>query len=509
MAKPTGRAGLELIRIGISALAVVAVALIAFFLWPMRSPQVDYWPKDCWKTASPESEGIDSVKLALTLNTIKENGVPIHSLMMIRRGEVILDGFFYPYDRTTLHDMASVTKSFTTTLIGIAADKGLLDLDQPILSFFPGRTVANRDEWKEQITVRHLASMSSGLDCNNAKEDNQCIEEMVASKDWVQFILDLKVLHEPGTVFKYFSPGTHLLSAILTQATGMSALEFAKQNLFGPLDITKVYWPADPAGLTHGWGGLCLLPQDAAKLGYLWMNNGVWNGQQIVSHKWVENAVKPQVPTGSANGYGYGWWLNTFGESPSYNAFGRGGQEVLVVPEMDLVIVKTGGGYDPQWVDSLLEKTIGASHKKVPENPDGDVQLQKALASIIQEPVVKALGPLPDIVREISGKTFVFEPNYLLKTATLAFVKSDEAQLDLKVVYESEPRLNMVGLDGLYRKSLQGPPIMARGEWVDNQTFCIQYNIGPCLFTLQMRFEQDQLHLEISGLGNFIATMQP
>jgi CubicO group peptidase (beta-lactamase class C family) len=506
MIKPTGCAGLGLIRIG-SALAVAVVAIMAFSLWPMRLPQVDYWPKDCWKTASLESEGIDSVKLALALNTIQQNGIPVHSLMMIRRGRVILDGFFYPYDRTTLHDMASVTKSFTTTLIGIAADEGLLDLDQPILSFFPGRTVANRDEWKEQITVRHLVSMSSGLDCNNERGDNQSVEEMVASKDWVQFVLDLKVTHEPGTVFEYFSPGTHLLSAILTHATGMSALEFAKQNLFGPLGITKVYWPADPAGITYGWGGLCLLPQDAAKLGYLWLNDGVWDERQIVSHRWVENAVKSQVPTGSTNGYGYGWWLNAFGGSPSYKAFGAGGQEVLVVPGMDLVIVKTGGGYDPQLIDSLLEKSIVDRNKSVPENPEGEAQLQKALASIIQEPVVKALRPLPDIAREISGKTFVFEPNYLLKTATLAFVKSDEAQLDLKVVYESEPRLNMVGLDGLYRKSLQGPPIMARGEWVDNQTFSIQYNTGPSLVTVQMRFEQDQLHMEISGFGSFIATM--
>jgi len=210
---------------------------------------------------------------------------------------VVVDAYFYPYDGQTVHDVASVTKSVMTTLIGIAADQGKLELDQPLVSFFPGRTIANRDAGKEHITVRHLASMSSGLDCT-ADYDEATLREMQASSDWVQFTLDRPMIDEPGSRFVYCSPGMHLLSAILQQATGMTALDFARQNLFEPLGIHDVIWPADPQGVTHGWGDLYMHPHDMAKLGYLWLNHGQWGGRQIVSRAWVEDSAKVQIKTG-------------------------------------------------------------------------------------------------------------------------------------------------------------------------------------------------------------------
>jgi CubicO group peptidase (beta-lactamase class C family) len=160
-----------------------------------------------------------------------------------------------------------VTKSVTTTLVGIAADQGKLRLDDPVLSFFPDRAVANRDARKERVTVAHLASMTSGLDCV-ATPDEPTLAEMTASADWVQFTLDRPMVAEPGTTFSYCSPGMHLLSAVLTRATGMSELDFARQNLFEPLGIRDVVWPVDPQGFNHGWGDVYLYPRDAAKLGY-------------------------------------------------------------------------------------------------------------------------------------------------------------------------------------------------------------------------------------------------
>ncbi|MCL5428609.1 MAG: beta-lactamase family protein [Chloroflexi bacterium] len=499
-------------RIIFAVLSVSLVAAGVFTFWPRASaPTRDYWPTNGWETASPESRGFDSAKLAIAINTMKTNGTAIHSLTIVRHGTIFLDAYFYPYDGTTLHDVASVTKSITTTLIGIAADKGLLDLDAPMISFFPERTIANLDEWKKQITVRHLVTMSSGLDCYRTSEGEPTLQQMKASDDWVQFTLDLKPIHQPGTVWDYCSPGSHMLSAILTQATGMSTLEFAQENLFDPLGIEEVYWPADATGFNHGWGDLAMYPRDMAKVGYLWLNNGMWEGQQIISRKWVENAVKPRLVADNGEAYGYGWWVN-LDEIFAYMASGRGGQEIQVVPAFDVVIVKTGAGFDPSQVDQFIEASVGdveSGAPALPENVEGQALLQEAIAGVAQAPETEPVPPLPDIAREISGKRFVGEPNTLLEYIALTFDEPNQMQFELKVAYEPEPRLDMAGLDGLYRDSVNGRIVKARAEWVDEQTFIIEYNEGPGLdlMFLWMRFEEDQVRLEIAG-QNWVGTME-
>ena len=195
-------------------------------------------------SSMPEGQGFDSGKLAEVLRAVKESGQPVHSLLVVLRGNVVLDANFYPYDGS-LHDVASVTKSVTTSLIGIADGEGLLDLDAAMLSFFPGRTVANRDDRKERITVRQLTQNLSGLACVGYP-DEVTLEQMAASDDFVQFTLDLPMSHEPGTHFDYCSPGMHLLSAILQQAAGRTALDFAREKLFAPLGIADVAWDDDP-----------------------------------------------------------------------------------------------------------------------------------------------------------------------------------------------------------------------------------------------------------------------
>jgi CubicO group peptidase (beta-lactamase class C family) len=232
--------------------------------------------------------------------------------MIVRGDAMLLDAYFYPYDGSTYHDLASVTKSMITTLIGIAVDQGKLDLDQPMLSFFPERTIANLSELKDKITVRHLASMTAGLACN-PHDDEVTLEEMRASEDWVQFALDRRVAGEPGTNFQYCGLQMHLLSAILQEATGMTALEFAHANLFGPLGITDVYWPADPQGYTHGWGDLCLHPHDMARLGSLFLHEGKWRDRQIISKDWISAATSTKIATGPdrEDDYGYGWLERT------------------------------------------------------------------------------------------------------------------------------------------------------------------------------------------------------
>lgn len=487
-------------KLGIFLLLVILTfALISCVNTPAR----DYWPTQNWQTASPESLGFDSEKLAAAINTMKSDGTAIHSLTIIRYGKILLDFYFYPYDGTTLHDVASVTKSVTTTLIGIAADQGLLDMDAPMVSFFPDRVIAYLNDWKKAITVRDLASMSSGLDCYRTTEVEPTLQEMKASEDWVQFALDLEAIHEPGTVWNYCSPGMHILSAILTQATGMSALEFAQQNLFTPLGINEVIWPADAAGINEGWGDLALFPRDMAKIGYLWANHGLWDGQQIVSRQWIEKAIKPQITTDNDDMYGYGFWINQ-GGIHSFRAAGRNGQEIQVVPDFDVVIVKTGGGFDPAYIDQLIQASVGdVEHRgpALPENPEGQVILREAIASVFQAPAPSNLSLLPEIVNQISGKKFIGEEDTPLEYLVLTFQEPDVTQLELKLTTEGEARVDLVGLDGLYRDSLSGRIVKARGDWADEQTFVIEYNEGPGLdlLTLKLHFEGNQVQLEFAG----------
>jgi CubicO group peptidase (beta-lactamase class C family) len=291
------------IRLAIATLAIVAVAVAAVFIWQaVRSstpeiPAPDYWPTNGWRTAAPETHGFDSAITAHGLRAIRQDGTRIHSLLVVSEGELILDAYFYPYDGSTVHDQASVTKSVMTTLIGIAADQGKLDLDAPMLSFFPERTIANREARKERVTVRHLISNTAGMECIH-HPDEPTSRAMHASPDWIQFTLDLPMVAEPGTTFAYCSPGMHLLSAILQQATGMTTLEFARANLFEPLGILDVQWPPDPQGVTNGHGELYLQPRDMAKLGLLWLHDGEWDGKQIVAREWVRAATQSQIATG-------------------------------------------------------------------------------------------------------------------------------------------------------------------------------------------------------------------
>jgi len=485
------------------ALALAVLALLALVLIPrLRGPEhvatPAYWPTQGWRSSTPEEQGIDSAKLAEALLAMREQNINIHSLMLIRNGMVVTDATFYPYDGKTVHDVASVTKSIMTTLIAIAADQGKLQLDQPMVSFFPERTIANRDARKERITVRHLASMSSGLDCT-AERDEATLKEMWTTDDWVQFVLDRQVKWEPGTHFVYCSPGMHLLSAILQQATGMTALEFARQNLFEPLGIRDVIWPADPQGVTRGWGDIRLLTRDMAKLGFLFLNQGQWDGQQIVSRRWVEEATKAQMVT-SDDPYGYGWWMDPAVEG-GYRADGRGGQYIYVLPEWDMIVVTTGGGFGMDEIAELLLASFSDFEEPLPANPEGVARLEAAIDAVVQPPEPGQVAPLPDVARAISGKTYVFEPNpATLESVAFEFDGSSEATFIFKA--SGVPLVSpQVGLDGVYRFSTgpDGRPVAFRGAWSDAQTFFLEYDgiTNNDHSLLQFRFDGDQVEVNV------------
>jgi CubicO group peptidase (beta-lactamase class C family) len=466
---------------------------------PIQVPPASYWPTQGWRTSTPEEQGFDSAKLAEGLQAILEQNINLHSLTIIRNDDLILDAYFYPYDGNTFHEIASVTKSVMTTLIGIAADQGKLNLDDKMVSFFPEREIANGGFLKNRITVRHLTEMASGLDCS-AENDEQTLTEMGSAPDWVQFTLDRQVKHLPGTYFEYCSPGMHLLSAILQEATGMTTAEFARINLFEPLGITDFLWEADPQGYNDGWAGLYLHPRDLAKIGFLMLHQGQWDGNQIVSREWVQEATRLQKKTGRGDNYGYGWWVPPPTEFIEFAAEGRGGQYIRVLPELNLIIVTTGGGFDWNEIVPMLVPALAGS-QAIPGNPAGVEQLNATLTDILQPPSAQEVPPLPETAFSISGKTYAFEFSPLdLKTIRWEFNHSSEANL-FATFYNQPDQELLIGLDGVYRMypiGEHGLLMGLRGHWIDSQSFLFEYDTiaNHDAYALELHFDGDRLTIK-------------
>jgi len=370
-----------------------------------------------------------------------------------------------------------------------------------MVSFFPDRSIANRDALKERITVRHLASMSSGLECT-AERDEETLQQMQAAPDYIQFTLDRRVVAEPGTRFTYCSPAIHLLSPILQQATGMTTLDFARQHLFEPLGFGEVMWPQDPQGYYDGWADVSLHPHDMAKLGFLFLHKGQWEGQQIVSRRWVEEATQVQVatPAEDVDPYGYGWWMVPDVEGV-YRADGRGGQYIFVLPQWDMIVVTTGGGFEMDEIGEQLLASFSDFENPLPANPEGVARLEAAIDAVLHPPEPGPVAPLPDLTRAISGKMYIFEPNPVgLQSSGLVFDDMSEATAFIK--FSGRPMVSVpVGLDGVYRFSAgpDGRPQAYRGAWTDPQTFLLEYDgiTNNDHAFLQFSFEGDKVEVSV------------
>jgi CubicO group peptidase (beta-lactamase class C family) len=479
---------------GAAAVLLAGLGIMAWFLIPgLGAPAADYWPTNGWRTSTPEQQGFDSVKLAEMLQALRDGQIGIDSLLIIRNGYVVLDAYFYPYEDSFPHDLASVTKSVTTTLIAIAAEQGKLQLDQPMVTYFPNRVIANLDDLKKSITVRHLAGMVNGLKSGCLNADEETLNTMRSAQDWVQAALDRKVVMEPGMSFCYDSPGMHLLSAILQERTGMTELAFARKNLFEPLGIHEVFWESDPQGYTHGWGDLHLKPTDAARIGYLWLNNGVWEGKQIVPAAWVADSVKVHTQTGRKDNYGYGWWVS----DDSFSAMGRGGQNIKVYPALHAIVVTTASDFDYAQIDPMLGAAFVDPEKPLPANPAGVAKLNALLTQLIQGPAYQTAAALPETAKTISDKTYLCEPNAVGVT-NLRLVFNDLAAARLYMKLNGMDVVWPIGLDGKYRLSPEGKGL--RGYWKDSQTFIFEvFDIG--LLTRQLQFNGDQLEVNIPEAG--------
>lgn len=291
-----------------------------------------------WQHDTLQNHNINASAINSVHNTI--DSYPINAEVIVKDGVIVDEYYKDGYDQNSVFTLQSTSKSVTSALIGIAIDKGYIpSVNEPISTYFP-QILESGSEYKSQITIWNLLTHTTGLNASDTANWN----EWLASDNWVNYVLERPATSRPGTVFSYFTGNTHLLSAIIQQATGKTAYEFGEEYLFDPLDMDSVECSTDPQGISDGGNGFAMNVYDMAKFGELYLNNGNWNGEQIISEQWVKDSTTLQFDrsSGSAD-YGYQWWVRTFGENnhPAYFAQGHYGQYIFVVPDLNLVVAIT------------------------------------------------------------------------------------------------------------------------------------------------------------------------
>ena len=312
-----------------------------------------------WSTIYPELVQMDSSVLDNMINDVESNDYRVYSILIVKNGFLVKEWYQTPFDKDYLFRVFSVSKSVTSALIGIALDKGYINsLDEFVLDYFPDYEIANRT-LKEAMTIWHLLTMTTGLhwpEYYPYADPRNPYNTWKASEDHVGFVLNRTMVASPGTTFNYNTGASHLLSSIIQRATNMSTLDFANQYLFGPLSIEESRWYEDPQGVAGGGDNLYLKPRDMAKIGYLFLKEGNWEGKQIISKNWVRISTSVSVTLGGGLNYGYQWWIDADGDL--YRALGYGEQQINVFHTQDLIVVFTGMNLNFNFASFLLDNYI-------------------------------------------------------------------------------------------------------------------------------------------------------
>jgi CubicO group peptidase (beta-lactamase class C family) len=320
---------------------ILMTLLLAVTLTQADTPAT--FPTRGWTLVDPYSQGMDGSLLEASNQTIRSTYPHIHSLLVVRHGELVWEKYYRRYNRNTRHPVMSVTKSVVSALTGIAIDRGFIPgQEAQVSAYYPEYFPDGVDGRKLGLQVRHLLQLRSGLDWAEYSPVSRESGQVLSS---VGYALNLPMYASPGDAWRYSTGDYHVMSGVITRAMGMSTLQFADATLFSFLGITSRRWQTDAEGVNIGGIGLALTPRDMAKFGYLYLNNGIWDGQQIVSPGWVQlttspqpgNPMQPNMP-----GYGYGWWIFEMHGQRVYYAAGFGGQFIFVIPAFDMVVVMTG-----------------------------------------------------------------------------------------------------------------------------------------------------------------------
>jgi len=430
----------------------------------------------------PENYGFDSKTLSELVKDVRDKNLNVNSVLIQRDNTILLDANFYPQKAEYLHDVASITKSITSLLVGIAIDKGYLkNVDQKIIDFFPENKSLFDTDYKKEITIEHLLTMTSGF-CSDFSQGENMRENIKSSNSPLADILVSNFSSKPGEQFTYCSVGVQLLSIIIEKTSRMTMEKFAENNLLEPLKIMDYKFGTDLNGFTNASGDIYLTSIDLAKIGQLILDNGTFNGKKIVSEKWIEQSITPKVARSNGESYGYLWWLRE-DLGGLIEAQGRGGQRLIILPKKQIVIVMYGTGFEPSQVGEYIVNALKS---------DGKIKTNEKNFQLLNKELAKAQKPAKEdnttyassLANEICSKTYIFSNNDIGFTHfKLCAQNSDTAYILLGLNIEKSNEIGdrkvPLGLKGTYKISNSTrfkTPMAAKAKWVDDETIIIDYN---------------------------------
>ncbi len=464
--------------------------------------------------STPEAEGVSSAGLLAFFDALEKSKHELHSFMLVRHGKVIAEGWWTPYGPEFKHTMYSMSKSFTSTAVGLAVAEKRLTVEDPVTKFFPQDLPPSISENLAALRVKHLLTMSVG-------HEKDPTGPVVATENWVKTFLATPITKPPGTLFVYNSVATYMLSAIVQKITGQKIVDYLTPRLFTPLGIEGATWETCPLGINTGGWGLSVPTEALAKFGQLYLQKGHWKGRQLLSEKWVNEATtfkiqqplpaKPARPNSQNDwlqGYCYQFWRC---QHNGFRGDGAFGQYTIVLPEKDTVIIMTGESSNMQGeLDLVWEHLLPALKlKALPANLLTQARLQQTLTSLALPVPVGA--STSSALNRVAGKTYQIEPNALgLESVSFAFTKN-ACTVTFKDAQQTYPVL--CGLSDWQRgeTTLPGTPprlisggmpkrgtpakVAARGAWKNDTTFEMawRYYETPHHDTVTCQFDGDKV----------------
>ena len=444
--------------------------------------------------SDPESQGISSAGVLSFVEAADKKIDSMNSFMLVRHGCVVAEGWWAPYNAESPHSLYSLSKSFTSTAVGLAISEGKLSLDDEVLKFFPDDAPAEPSTNLKAMRVSDLLRMSTGQQTEPARKPDE---------PWTKTFLAHEVPFKPGTHFLYNTSGTYMLSAIVQKATGTTVLDYLKPRLFEPLGIEHPTWETSPQGISAGGFGLSIRTEDIARFGQLYLQKGKWEGKQIVPESWVAAATARQTSNGSSpksdwdQGYGYQFWRCRHGAFRGDGAFG---QYCIVLPEQDAVIAITSGVIDMQAVLNVVWDDLLPAIKPspLPANNEASSKLVQTLKGLSLRPQDGSASP----AKVALGKKYDFPTNdRKLESIALEASGKDEALTIVARVAGIDQRIPCGR--GTWQKSqaawgrLNRQPMAASGAWTapDTYTARLCFYETPFIITLRLQFTDNELRL--------------
>jgi CubicO group peptidase (beta-lactamase class C family) len=453
---------------------------------------------------APEQQGIASAAVLQWVEAIEQQINELHSFMLLRHGNVIAEGWWSPYGRDIPHMIFSLSKSFTSTAVGLAVSEGLFTVDDSVLSFFPDETPTEVSDLLAAMQVRHLLSMSTGH-----AEDTWMPMVLHEEQNWLKAFFEVPVRHEPGTHFLYNTGATHILAAIVEKKTGMKLVDYLQPRLFEPLGITNPRWEESPQGIALGGTGLNITTEDIAKFGQLYLQKGMWQGKQLLPEAWIAEATTAHIANGTDidsdwnQGYGYQFWRCRHN---AYRGDGAFGQYCIVMPEQDVVLAITGGVDDMQEPLNLVWNILlpAMQTESLPEDTAAHTTLSAKLSSLSRLPVQGQATST--IAAQVSNRTYRVDANDLnVETITLNFNDSG-CMVSVKQIGANEEIIQsgyeqwQSGETLLFNEPWESQParIVTSGAWTaaDTYTMVVRFYETPFKQLMICHFVGNELLIE-------------